>query len=93
MIQTAEEFKKQYPYLDAMFGSAQEHESVIMLMTEFAKLHVQEALKEAYLKAELKEGLMDEEGNQICYMGDDMGDSWILDKESILKAYNLDNII
>lgn len=61
-------------------------------MIEFAKLHVQEALKKAYLKAELKEGSMDEEGRQICHMGDDMGDSWILDKESILNAYNLDLI-
>ena len=80
MIQTAEEFKKQYPYLDAMFGSAQEHESVIMLMTEFAKLHVEAALKIASEKGVTE---LRSEGNS---------DDQIVNKDSILNAYPLENI-
>lgn len=59
-------------------------------MIEFAKLHVTEALKQAYQKAELKEQEKGDE--QICFMANDMGDAYVLDKDSILNAYDLNNI-
>ena len=53
-------------------------------MIEFAKLHVETALKEASISAETKE----ESGNPY-----DMDDKYyVVDKDSILNAYSLDNI-
>ena len=52
--------------------------------------HVEKALKIAYKNAELKEQEKDNE--QICFIADDMGQAWVLDKYSILNAYDLNNI-
>lgn len=57
-------------------------------MTEVQKAEL--ALKQAYQKAELKEQEKGDE--QICFMANDMGDAYVLDKDSILNAYDLNNI-
>lgn len=67
------------------------HSDIEKAMIEFTKLHVTQALKEAYNKAELKEQEKGDE--QICFMSNDMGDAFVLDKKSILNAYSLTNII
>ena len=60
------------------------------MMIEFAKLHVKAALEAAYKKADLKE---EEKGDeQICFSCNDFGDSYVLDKNSILNSYPLENI-
>lgn len=60
-------------------------EGIIDLMIKFAKLHVQAALEAASIKVKLSPDMYD----FIC-------DSWEsgewFDKDSILNAYNLDNI-
>jgi hypothetical protein len=55
------------------------HEHIVDAMIEFAKLHVQKALKAASEKAEM---------NLIKYT-----DDYEIDRHSILNAYNLDEII
>lgn len=50
-------------------------------MIEFAKLHVQQALKEAAYKSECY--------NKSKFPGDE---NWVVDIESILNAYPLTNI-
>lgn len=60
-------------------------------MIEFARLKGKEILEAAYEKAELKER---EDGDEdICYMTNDYGDSWVLDKGSILNSYDLNSIV
>lgn len=54
-------------------------------MIEFAKLHVQQALKAASEKAEIAT----EYDNPFNLS---MGHSYIVDRDSILNAYSLDNI-
>jgi len=68
----------------------QEWEIIELLPIEFTKFHVEEALKQSYQKAELKEQAKDDE--QICYMENYMVNSYVLDKDSILNAYPLENI-
>lgn len=79
-IPTAEEFiEETYSFIPF------ELDQITELMQEFAKLHVQKALKRASVLAELKDiGIDDETG---------VGESNIVvDKQSILNAYPLDNI-
>ena len=57
---------------------------VVKKAIEFAKMHVEAALKEASISAETKE----ESGNP--YDTDDK--YYVVDKDSILNAYTLDNI-
>lgn len=53
-------------------------------------LHVQAALQAAYKNACMKDY---EQGDEdICYLTNDMGDSYVLDKNTILNAYPLENI-
>lgn len=72
---------------DTHIGTAK---NIKKAMISFAKLHVTEALKQAYQKAELKEQEKGDE--QICFMANDMGDAYVLDKDSILNTYDLNNI-
>ncbi len=46
-VPTAEEYIKQYPYVDSFLSSAQGYDVLKTFMIEFAKLHVTAALKEA----------------------------------------------
>lgn len=62
------------------------------LMIKFAKLHVKAALEQAYTNAKLTEYFPEIDKDQICFMSNDMGDSFILDKKSIAEAYPLTNI-
>jgi hypothetical protein len=63
------------------------HDSNIDLedaLIEFAKLHVEQALKEASEKAQCEEGAIVDLGFEII--------SASVDKQSILNSYSLDNI-
>lgn len=62
-----------YMLIDRSKGSYEER------MIEFAKLHVQEALKQASDKA-------------VCYLNEHHPDEAFIDKQSILNAYSLTNI-
>lgn len=77
-IQTAEELKDHY---QINLGSVYLKEKVISLMIEFAKLHVKEALKQASKKASCK----------IKHYALEESD-YIVDKDSILNSYPLENI-
>ncbi len=59
-------------------------------LIEFAKLHVQAALENAYKNACMKDYEQDDE--DICWLTNDMGDTYVLDKNTILNAYPLENI-
>lgn len=76
-IPTAEEFSKNYSRL----RSAMALKDLSDFAIEFAKLHVEAALKEASKNAE-------------CYLAGRPGDyqSYVVKSESILKAYPLENI-
>lgn len=81
---TAQEF------LDISFGENKAVRSKITkAMIEFAKLHVQEALKQASEKSLMKDV------NEDCHYEDEEGnfpEIYFIDKDSILNAYNLNNI-
>ena len=81
---TAQEF------LDISFGENKAVRSKITkVMIEFAKLHVQEALKQASEKSLMKDV------NEDCHYEDEEGnfpEIYFIDKDSILNAYNLNNI-
>lgn len=61
------------------------HYQITELMVEFAKMHVQEALKQASEKAEVAT----EYENPV---NPSMGSFEVVDKCSILDAYSLDNV-
>ena len=75
---TAEEYIKQHPYIDSFLSSAQGYDVLTRFMKEFAKIHVEAALKEASEKAEV--------------YADEGGYSEFVDEQSILNSYSLDNI-
>ena len=81
---TAQEF------LDISFGENKAVRSKITkAMIEFAKLHVQEALKQASEKSLMKDV------NEDCHYEDEEGnfpEIYFINKDSILNAYNLNNI-
>jgi hypothetical protein len=60
---------------------------VIDNMKKYAKVKVEEALNLAYQNAELKE-LEYGSDEQVCFMSNDMGDAYVLDKESIFNVIN-----
>ena len=82
-MKTAEEFLLQKPFILGMTRADQ-----VIAMIEFAKMHVQEALKQASEKADA----------DFTYLGDDLkeiGAEYIevyTIKDSILNAYLLDLI-
>lgn len=78
MIQTAEDL------IDHDTKACVPYEHCKDLMIQFAKLHVKEALKQASEKAKTKEDVaIFAEGTYVTQK---------IDKDSILNAYNLDNI-
>ena len=82
---TAQEF------LDISFGENKAVRSKITkAMIEFAKLHVQEALKQASEKSLMKDV------NEDCHYEDEEGnfpEIYFIDKDSILNAYNIEKNI
>ena len=90
MIQTTEELFKEYSVLCQFEEGPNEYlvdkESFQEALINFAKLHVQAALKEAGNKVKTKQGWWQD--NNIPY-----GASYTeVDKQSILTAYPLSNI-
>ena len=76
IIPTAEEFLRQKPFINGMTRDDQR-----VAMIEFAKLHVEAALKEASNEADVKA------------VGADMyGVIWCVDVNTILNAYPFTNI-
>jgi hypothetical protein len=87
-IPTAEEFiRKEYDKSgDSLESINCEGHHVQFMLVEFAKLHVEAALKEASNKALLKD-----EGRYV--LGDeDWHEDLVVDKKSILNAYPLTNV-
>jgi hypothetical protein len=78
MVQTAEEFLRQKPFINGMTWYDQQ-----IAMIEFAKLHVEAALKEASEKAEIHTEVIS---------GDLFLDLEVINKDSILNSYPPENI-
>lgn len=84
-ILTAEELSKKYTRLRSAVALKDLSEFAI----DFAKLHVQEALKQASEKSLMKDV------NEDCHYEDEEGnfpEIYFIDKDSILNAYDLNNI-
>lgn len=79
-VPTAEEYIKQYPYIDSFLNSAQGYDVLTRFMVDFAKLHVEAALEQVRYNIEIND--FDEHGQY----------SPCVDEPSILNAYPLDNI-
>ena len=75
-VPTAEEYVKEHPYVDSFLSSAQGYDVLVRFMIEFAKLHVEAALKAVISK--------DEETN---YWND-----WYVEPTSVKDSYPLENI-
>jgi hypothetical protein len=85
-IPTAEEFLKQFELGNTGKIDIEDAKEAII---EFAKLHVQEALKQASEKSLMKDV------NEDCHYEDEEGnfpEIYFIDKDSILNAYGLNNI-
>jgi hypothetical protein len=71
-------------------GDRPDWQTIALWFKEFTKLHC-----EAQLKAILENACM-KEYNQgdwdTCWISNDMGDAYVLDKNSIINAYNLNQI-
>ncbi len=86
-IPTAEEFYKQTT------GCVMNHRDIKIAMIEFAKLHVEAALKEAYNNSEMR--VSENDTNEIPSFTDNYDDGYVtitVSKDSILNAYPLKNI-
>ena len=82
MIPTAEEFIFDYSQNDIIDNLDEESKGIIILkMKEFAKLHVEAALKEVIENATTV--------NKSKFKGDI---NYVVDEDSILNAYPLENI-
>lgn len=77
-IPTADEFLRQKPFINGMKRGDQQ-----VAMIEFAKLHVQAALKAADDKADVTVIDIDIEVDSVI---------WGVDSDTILNAYPLENI-
>ena len=78
-MKTAEEFLLQKPFILGMTRADQ-----VIAMIEFAKMHVQEALRLASVEAEV--------GHELSNPYDPNSEYQIVNKDSILNAYPLDLI-
>jgi hypothetical protein len=91
-LPTAEELLNQKVYItqDDIKDVHDSVSTVTEAMIEFAKLHCEAQLKDILENAcmkEYKEGDWDS-----CWISNDMGDGYVLDKNSIINAYPLTNI-
>ena len=84
-MKSVEEFliKKNYPLYDNFGGLGMYY--VKEAMIEFAKMHVQEALKQASVEAEVE--------HELSNPYDPNSEYQIVNKDSILNAYPLENIV
>ena len=84
-MKTAEEFLKEnnYPLYNEFGGLGMYY--VKEAMIEFAKMHVQEALRLASVEAEVE--------HELSNPYDPNSEYQIVNKDSILNAYHLENII
>ena len=84
-MKTAEEFliEKNYPLYNEFGGLGMYY--VKEAMIEFAKMHVQEALRLASVEAEVE--------HELSNPYDPNSEYQIVNKDSILNAYPLENII
>lgn len=87
ILPTAEELLRNKYKLEGERGTLR-IDQVSMFMIEFAKLHAEEALKEASEKAKQIEDPYAYTGNT----GSEYPADYIIDKDSILNAYALENI-
>ena len=87
-IPTAEEFYKQTT------GCIINHGDIKIAMIDFAKLHVAKALKEVSENISLKESSSNEINNNNIspFITADDNTVWIINNDSILNAYPLENI-
>ena len=91
-IPTAEEFINENGGF-LKYSSAQEFVECQSLMIEFAKLHVEVALEEAYNNSEMR--VSENDTNEIPSFTDNYDDGYVtitVSKKSILNAYPLENI-
>ena len=88
MIPTAEDFSDNYSFIPQFGDDHIDHYAIYKFAVEFAKLHVEAALKAASEKAIVK--------RITGYSGDESGgQSWqkiSVEKASVLSAYPLENI-
>ena len=82
-IPTAEEFLNNYRFEAGESIGNRDFDTMALYAKEFAKLHVEAALKAASKNASFKH----EEGSVLNPEGD-----WILDHDSILNSYPSENI-
>jgi hypothetical protein len=93
-IPTAEEFLKKYNNHDhsKSEGCSCRYRDIVALR-EFAKLHVEAALKEAFNNSEMR--VSENDTNEHPSFTDNYDDSYVtitVSKDSILNAYPLENI-
>ena len=84
-MKTAEEFLKNFNEEENNIDKLYYDSYVKKAMIEFAKMHVQEALKQASEKAEVE--------HELSNPYDPNSEYQIVNKDSILNAYSLENII
>ena len=84
-MKTAEEFLKNFNEEENNIDKLYYDSYVKKAMIEFAKMHVQEALKQASVEAEVE--------HELSNPYDPNSEYQIVNKDSILNAYPLENII
>ena len=92
-ISTAEEILLEYSTTLTDRTILCSHNNRVKAMIEFAKLHVEAALKEAYLNSEMR--VSENDTNEFPSFTDNYDDGYVtitVSKDSILNAYPLNNI-
>ena len=84
-MKTAEEFLKNFNEEENNIDKLYYDSYVKKVMIKFAKMHVQEALKQASVEAEVE--------HELSNPYDPNSEYQIVNKDSILNAYPLENII
>ena len=81
--------EEKHHYIDRIIT----HDDYIKGMIEFAKYHVEQALEKAYLDSEMR--VSENDTNEYPSFTDNYDDGYVtitVSKDSILKAYPLENI-
>jgi hypothetical protein len=82
MIPTAETFLNKYKFKAGEYIGNSDFDTMALYAKEFAKLHVEAALKSAWENAEIKQDIFSESGEPI----------YEINHLTILNAYPLENI-